>query len=184
VEGRAPRRQARAAQPLTRAQLGEHQVRLPIDAIVRHGDAQIATQAAEDACVDHHRDRHDALVEAIGVARLDLREGRCGGGALVRAPKAPQRIAPLRLFAEERVHRAKVTALPGCREVAGGPLRRAVRVRSDDHACDERHDGEAAQGGQRAVSKAPSALGGQALHGGRGCARVAVGAAPDGTREQ
>jgi hypothetical protein len=119
-------------------------------------------------------------MHALGLARVDRGHRGRGGRAAVGPPEASDRIASARGLAQEVVHPAHVASLPRLGEVAGHPLRGRLGARSDERTGDHRHGGEPGQGRESTVGEAPSALGGDALHG----RDRAGGTRLDGTRGQ
>ena len=161
----AQRGHADAAEALALAQLGEHEPRRPVHMLARHRDAQVAAEAAEHACLDHNRHGHVTAVQRLRVARFEVGHRGGGGRAAVGAPEARDRKARACLVAQQIVHRRAVAARPGIGEVARHPLGLRSGARPDDRARRQRHGREPCKGREGAMGEAPSALGGNALHG-------------------
>jgi hypothetical protein len=153
-----------APQLLAGPQLWKDEPRLPLDAVIRDRHLEVAPHVAEHARAEHDRHCHLAVVEPVGIGRIERRDGGRRGGALVRAPEALERVAVLGRVGEQPVHRAEVAARPRLGEVGRRALRRAVGRSADEGPGDERECGECGQRGQSPVRDAPSARWGDALH--------------------
>ena len=149
-----------------RAQLREHEPRRPVHLLARHRDAQVAAEAPEHACLDYDGHGHVTAVQRLRVARFEVGHRGGGGRAAVGAPEARDRKARACLVAQQNVHRRACRRAPRPRRSRRAARSACDRVLDPDDCTRRQRNGrEPCKGREGAMSEAPSALGGNALHG-------------------